>query len=333
MVQGSERKARVGVDHTFVWTAPVPGVTSATLTITHPTLGALTPAMTQVAAALTVTAIGTDRRTLTVSALAFDGIAGNWGRSFLVVPNDGTFPVDILRWDGTTGILAAPLPRDISLSEAGSLVWAHFYATLPAANATSAVARSMLWQVTYTGQHGGSLPTEIGQDSGLLHVVRHPFDTGLTHHKMVATYPESAPMLARANSSWDAKIEDAKDELILRIRGDLAGTGRSEDGVLGSALYRAHQELTASLVFGEKAANVGASVRGTRKHYERFEHLYDLAMRSSPWVDEDGDGVVDSGETGVALKGPRAIDHRGNAKRSTGTNSVTTPRFSVGDYR
>ncbi len=325
MVDGSERKHRVGVDGTFVWSAPVPGVAVApALTITHPTLGALTPAMTQVAAALVVSAISSDRRTLTVTDLAFDGIAGNRGRGYLVVPNDGTFPCEIVRWDGTTGILADPLPRTISLTEAATFMWADWNATLPAADVTSAVARSMLWTITYTGQEGTSLPTFAGEDSGLLHVVRVPFNTGLTTHKLYSACPELRARSPRAQSGHEEQIEAAKSELVLRLRSDLAATGRSEDGVLGAALMPAHMALT------EHYLTEGAKADTLR---ERYERLYGLALDSAPWVDEDGDGVVDDGETGVALKGPRASSHRGNAKWSTGRNPATAPRFTIGGYR
>jgi len=329
LVDGNERKARTGVDHTFLWDARSPQGLTPTLTVYHPTAGTLTPAMSKAVDNFTITAVASDRRTLTVDdpLIAIkDGYAGNWGRAWVVTTGDGAFPVTISSWDGTTTVvLADSLPQNITAAGAW-LEWARYEATLGSGDATATTARNIRWTVTSTPLWGSNASEASDEDSGVLHVVPVPFDTGLSHSKFVAVYPALAERVPRRQTSLDPQIAAAKRELVLQLRRDLSPT-RHEDQVLGAHLFDAHAALA--------AANIEQDAEASDRHMAKFDRLYALALASNPWLDDDIDGTVDSGETGVTIKGPRAQDHQGNASRYTGRNPQTSPyvRFSIGGDR
>ena len=103
-----------GATQQFWWVAPVPVVGTPSLTIRHPTAGSTTPTFSRVHASVSISAISSDRRTLTATATVTNaaGAQGSrFGGAFLVTPRDGYFDCTVRRVAGTSIILAEPVLR------------------------------------------------------------------------------------------------------------------------------------------------------------------------------------------------------------------------------
>ena len=119
-------KAVTGQSGVFEWVAPGPLSAAPSLTV-----GSSSPVtLTQTRADATVSAIGNDRRTLTVNSQA-SALQADQLKAYLVTDGDSIYRVTVVRLVGTTAILAEPLPRDIDMSASDQLVFGMHYGTIP----------------------------------------------------------------------------------------------------------------------------------------------------------------------------------------------------------
>lgn len=302
---------------TFFWVAPAPITGTPTLTIKHPTLGDTSPTLNVLAAAATITAMGSDRLSLTTASTlstTLGGVQGDrFGAAYLVTPRDGAFEVVVRRAYGHTIQLGEPLPAPISVtaSTAGVLSWATYSASVPTSY-TAAVVRDLAWQVEYRERYGSAVTGIRGSQEGLLHIVRQPFGTGLTSNRLAQLYPGLGARQPRRQGTWDAQIQFALLEIQTRLREDFVQRGITEDDVNGERFLLCHAALAAAYVYDE-VEPVKAEALRTRalgppgaKDGRRTAGLLMDALRAV-WSDLDGDGVVDDGEI-ASLEGARQSD-------------------------
>jgi len=297
----SERKAAVGLDHVFWWQAPG-GPTTGTPTMRiRMAAGDAAPVLAQIHADATVSAVASDRRTITTTASigpSARGLIGRLGHAWLDAGEAGVVPVKILTFTtAKTAVLADPLPHAVTVQAGGAtLAWEVWYATLTAAAVTSAAERNMQWRVRYQIQHGADAPAEWMQDEGLIHVVRQAFATGADDagiRNLAAVLGRSLP--AR-QESWTPQIELAQIELERELRKRLRPWGMYEDDLQGSAFSLAHGWLALSYIHAGQRSG-GADTEGPRDYArERYEDELDRVLASVPWLDIDRDGVVDADE-------------------------------------
>ena len=276
--------------------------------------GNVADTLTNVHAAASVTSIAADRRTLTVGTItAQGGVPGERGEAYLVTLEDGWFPCVVTRAVGTTIILAAPLPRAINLGSAASLQFAWWSATLASTDITSAARRNIPWQVTYTRQDGAALPTELLVDEGMLHVVRSPFDTGLTHALLVRLRPSLVNSVRKTENDLSVYVDAAAEELGQKVDQRMHERGLTRDDVpAAERLQLAHAYYAHAMILEEPPMSDPSSMRatvmeGAKQIRARADELFELAMRSI-WIDVNRDGVVDTGEPESVAAGPDRLD-------------------------
>jgi len=323
----------VGTSAVFRWSSPVLLESGQTPSISfiRPGTGAVllgpTPLTANGPQDAAVSAVGSDLRDLTMAApLPADAasITGpDRGRAFLVSDRDGFFPVNVGRASpsSTAVRLNDPLPRKPDAAASISLSWADWYIQLTAADVTASDLRDVLWRVTYAPRRAGvSAPTgdTSGIDEGRLHVVRRPFETGLTDQGLRATFPWLAQLNYHREQGWGETIAAGREVLVLTLRDKLRAVGKWEDDVDGRVLHAAHAYHVAAL------AVEGQDPERADRLRARADALVELGLRTV-WVDLDGDGVVDDGEDAVEITGARRSDAGG-----TFTSSTLTRRFSIG---
>lgn len=294
------RKAITGQDYFFEYNAPSPLSEAPTITVTGGAL-AFSSAMTQSRADLTVTAIASDRRTLTLSASA-DPLNRDQAKGYLVTSGDTWFSVTINRVVGTTAILAEPLPREIDLSTSATLIFSMYYATITSA-AVTGVSGYYSYSIAYSADQGSQNHSKL--EKGIIKATPRPFDTGLDHDEFVATFANLADMIPRRQSDFSAQIKASLDEIALVIRNHLSADDLTEDEVFNAESFKlAHSYCTAARVY-ELALqlDVAAAMRS------RCDELLDKAL-SSVTLDIDGDGVIDDGEENLSKVGGSARDFR-----------------------
>jgi hypothetical protein len=303
--------ARSGVDFTFFWTAPVPLNGDPTITVRHPTAGDITPAVTQLRADATISAVAADRKTLTVGDIS----AGNWqglqgdvyGHAFVLLDRHGWYPVRVSDITAsTTVVLAEPLPASYTAGTADTLQWATWYCTYASATVTASASSTPIpFTVAYTHLPGNDITTALGRQEGLLYVVRQPFDTGLDEDGLLAIVPGFAQIRPGRQTSYAPQMDAAKRMLVRWIRRHLKEQGADqpiEHAVNGGAFLEVHAFLTVASYLDGLAA-MGATDRFdiAAGYRERARDLFDDIMACIPWVDLDADGVVDSGEVDLEV--------------------------------
>lgn len=307
------RKLTTGMAHRFRWGAS-DGVVSSdpTLTVTWPT-GALTYTLDLAREPDTVTAISTDRRTLTLT----------WGGSgtpvILASPDSpasaslygvGTVEasVRVVRLVTTGALsgtveLAEPLPHPVAVSASTlTLHWHERSALIPSIDVGATPARNVRWSVDYAAYTQG-IATEHRRDRDVLHIVAMVFATGLSDADVLAAFPDlrSRPM---GQGSWRAQRDAAHDDLVLLVRQRIAP--RVEDVLPGAQFRRAHAYLTAAAIV-DGASSGGADRSELAAYYRaRAVETVDAVLALVDWADLDGDGVVDTGETATGAATGRA---------------------------
>ena len=290
-------KSVTGQTLTFEWVAPGPLDSAPSLTV-----GSASPVtMTQTRADATVTAIANDRRTLTVNSQS-TSLQADQLKAYLVTDGDSIYSVTVVRMVGTTAILAEPLSREIDLSNSALLVFGMYYATVSATITNT--SGYYPWQVSYVLDLGQQTDAKLAK--GLLKVTPRPFDTGLSHDDLVGQFPQLADMIPRRQSSFDAQIAAALQEIILMIRDHLKDEiDVTEDEVFNAGSFaNAHAYCTAARVY--ESVNQLDTAQLMR---ERCEQLLDISLRSLA-LDRDHDNVVDDNELDIAKKGGSARDFR-----------------------
>lgn len=308
----AERKARVGENTLFRWEAPEPVEAAPTFTVRLPS-GSVAIAMTSVHASQAVTGVSTDRRVFTAPGLTVAGARGaqgDWGKAWLVTDEDGVIPIKVVRVEADALRVAEPLPRGIAGN--GTVYWATWYATLGAV--TGSAVRSVPWDVVYTAQDGLDLPTSPKRDEGLLHIVRQPFNTGLTTQQLINDFPELGATVNRGMQGYRSAIDLSLAQLVAHVRAILQERDLYEDDAHGPTLRHAHAYLAAAVILDRVDPEQADRLR------EIAKDDIDVALRSI-WVDGDGDGEVDDDEAGVQLTGGRAADVGGTFYASSLTYS------------
>lgn len=299
-------KAAINQDYLFSWYAPAPLADIPTATLTLVDLSTVTSALSNVRADRFVSAIASDRRSLTLTAGASSaGLIGpDLGRAYLVTEEDGSYAVNISRLDGISAILSDPLPRNPSITTNASLQWAGYTYNLAAASNTAAGVIG--WSVSYTLSDGDA-PNREMIDRGSITCVRAPFDTGLDHNYLTAIFPQVADMLPRRAQDWAPQIKAAENELIILLRDDTLPSSVTEDDILNPTQFlEAHSYLTLSRIY-----ETSALLDIAETHRERAIFLINQTMRSV-YLDYDGDGIADAGEINIRQTGGLITDVRGS---------------------
>ena len=293
------RKAVKGQGYHFVWDPAEPYAegTTPTLTIKF-SAGDFDGLFVQSRANVTITAIASDRRTLTTSGAVGASLERDEVRAFLKTTADTYYAVKIARLVTGTALLAEPLPREIDLSSAATLNFSMSYVDVGSANlSTSGV---FPYTIAYDDLVGGKKT-----ETGLLKVTPRPFTTGLDHDELVGQMANLADMIPRRQSDFSPQIQASLDELILAIRDHVIADGITEDEVFNQQSFkRAHAYCAAAHVY-----EMNMQFDAAEQMRAQYERLMNLVLRSVT-LDLDGDGVVDSGEEDLRRSGGSKTDFR-----------------------
>lgn len=295
------RRYTAGNDFAFVWTPPLANAraTSASLSIYY-AAGTQTVSLTQ-RAADEIASIGSDRKTLTLSVTGTDfALPGVLPVPALVSYGPSSqVPVRVMRMvsqGNETFVveLSEPLPH--AIASGGVIAWQVWSATRTAPATLQGPVR---WSVSWDGVVDGLVTPDPIVDEGLLYIVRAPFSTGLTSDRLVASSPWLAQHVPPGQSSWAPQIEIALDTLIQRVVAILP-EGRTIQDVAGGQFRNAHAMETRLLVM-RGLQEAGANRRDQIEQLERdiAAELDRIGKAGVDWVDTNGDGAVDDGETNV----------------------------------
>jgi hypothetical protein len=309
MMWGQEVKARVGEDTIFTYALPRPPSAAPSVSVTLSGGVVAVGAMSAMWTAPTVSAVSaSDRTVLTLDGAVANarGLAADYGDAWLVSDETAPVRVKVLRFLGgpARAILAEPLP--VEHSGAGTLEPAWYRVTLPALTVTATAQRDALLSVTWTEDSGTDGPAFASRAEMSLHVVREPFATGVTSAEVLRVDSGLASQYAHRDVDWRAAIGAALDEVVMRLRQDLAEGGRWEDDVLRAhraPLATCHAHLAAAIIhdpYDPAAAD---------RHRERVwgvdgsRGLWHAALRRI-LLDVDGNGLPDEGAQEQVV-GPR----------------------------
>ena len=295
------RRYAASNDFAFIWTPPAPGAiaTSASLSIYY-AAGTQTVALTQ-RASDEIASIGSDRKTLTLATTATDfALPGVLPvPAYIAYGPSSQVPVRVMRLvsqsEETFVVeLSEPLPHTIA--SGGLLVWQVWSATRTAPATLQGPVR---WSVSWEGYVDGLQAPDPTVDEGLLYIVRAPFSTGLTSARLVASSPWLAQHVPPGQSSWAPPIEIAQDTLIQRVVAILP-EGRTIQDVSGGQFRNAHAMETRLLVM-RGLQEAGANRRDQIEQLERdiAAELDRIGKAGVDWVDTNGNGAVDDGESNV----------------------------------
>ena len=310
------KKAILNKTYLFEWNAPTPISGTPVLT-----LNSVNYNFTQTRSSASVSAIGNDRRTLTIDNQA-TGLQRDQIKGFLITSGDTYYSVNINRVVGTSAILAEPLPRDIDLSSSASLEFALWTTSIASSEDVLTTANTYPYVINYTGDIGAN--THPKQEKGLFKSTPRPFSTGLSHDDLVQIFAPLADMVPRRQSDFSNQIEAAKEELILQIRDVVLAQDATEDEVFNPEQFKlAHAYCTAALIYEQNLQMDVADQMRTR-----CSELMEIALRSLA-LDLDGDGVIDSGELDLRESGGKTTDFRAswkNYQRSSNDSFFTATR-------
>tara|TARA_Y100001973_G_scaffold10555_1_gene14323 strand:+ start:12330 stop:13274 length:945 start_codon:yes stop_codon:yes gene_type:complete len=297
------RKSITSQAHRFIWTPQTPITGTPSLSIASPI--AVSSSFTRFTDDLTITAIASDRRTLTLSSAP-----ANYYREqqagFVLTARDTHYSVRVVRLGGTQALLAEPLPREIDLTTNATLHLPTGYVDIGAGVLTT--SGYYTWQVDYTQLY----MSQPYKDKGLIKVTPRPFDTGLTHTELVALFANLADMIPRRQADFEQQIQAAEDELILAIRAHLNSDDITEDEVFNPESFKlAHAYCTAAIIYEQVLQFDNAEAMRAR-----CADLLDRALQSIA-LDLDGDGIIDEGEESLQRAGGSPRDFRASWKSYT----------------
>lgn len=304
------RKSITSQAHRFIWTPQTPITGTPSLSIASPI--AVSSNLTRFTDDLTITAIASDRRTLTLSSAP-----ANYYREqqagFVLTARDTHYSVRVVRLGGTQALLAEPLPREIDLTANATLHLPTGYVDIGAGVLTT--SGYYTWQVDYTQLY----MSQPHKDKGLIKVTPRPFDTGLTHTELVALFANLADMIPRRQADFEPQIQAAEDELILAIRAHLNSDDITEDEIFNPESFKlAHAYCTAAIIYEQVLQFDNAEAMRAR-----CADLLDRALQSIA-LDLDGDGIIDEGEESLQRAGGSPTDLRASWKSYTKKDNDTT---------
>lgn len=245
-----------------------------------------------------LTAISADRRRLTLTWGTDAPVPDEMVTSWSAWIDDGAgaqLPIRILRLvsdSGASGVveLAEPLPHAISTGgDVHIQTWQRQFAA-PASPET------VRYRVTWTRSLQGGVSRTV-VDEGVCYMVRALFATGLTHQAFIAHSPFLAAELPPGSSSWAPQIQVALDALMVELRKRLPSTADVSD-VRGGQFLEAHAVCAEMVIL--RAIHAGGRDRtaqieeARRRLAEILDAIFDAGL---DWVDTDGDGAIDAGET------------------------------------
>lgn len=303
-----EVKARVGQATIWTYALPRPPSAAPVVTVTLASGPVAVGAMTAMWTAATVTGVtASDRSVLTLSAAVADarGLAADYGDAWLVSDETAPLRVRVQRFLGTPAraILADPLP--IEHSGVGTLEPAWYRVTLPADTVGATAQRDALLSVAWTEDSGTDGPAYISRAELSLHIVREPFATGVTAEQVLRVDAGLASQYAHRDIDWRTAIAAALDEVVLRLREDLAESGRWEDDIIRAhraPLATCHAHLAAAIIH-DPYDPAAADRHRARVWGEDGRGLWQAALRRI-LIDGDGTGLPDEGAQ-EQLAGPR----------------------------
>lgn len=285
---------------TFPWVAdrcPDESVTPS-LTI-QAAAGDITGGMTRIRANASTTALSNDRKTLTTTGIDdVEGHAGvDDGSAFFKSAEGGIIPVTVTGIDDSaeTVTLAEALPKGVDAA-GGTLVWATWVFALLAPQMVA--QRDVAWQVAWSETTGGDGRLITRLSTGTLDIVARPFETGLSHHRLLKLYPWLAARQHQRQEDFGPQIEATLMEMQLRLDAALVERDLDANDVDGSRLLLAHAAAAAAMI-----AEKDGSPDQIQGLLARSERLFKDGM-AAIWADADRDGAIDSGEVGRQL-GPR----------------------------
>jgi hypothetical protein len=262
-------------------------------------------------------------------AVAATGLAGRHGQAWLVSDQAGAMAVKVVDVDGTAITLADAPSRPLKAGMTGTLTWATWTGTVPS---KASAERNCPFTVSYTEQGVGTLDDVSRVEEGLIHWVKVPFSTGLTHEGLCRMRPELASSLPDREQGLEGCIEDAEDELIAEIRRVLAPRGLWEDDIVARprALKLVHADLAAAHFHGANAASEAYRARALGVLAEsgrRVGGLLDTVLQSVQ-TDVEHSGSVDGSRE--QFGGPRTTDTGGAFGAAFEEPVDTTRRHRLG---
>lgn len=326
------RKLTMGKSYDFAWAPPTADylVSTAQLSI-HWAAGTQTYTLTA-RTGDTVTAISADRRRITVE-WGVDGalaslVGGQPQPAWLSFAGRAQIPVRVVRVvsldtsppEGGVLELAEPLP--VNADAGGALEWLTMTTQVSSAHLPSTMTRAIRWSVLYTPVRFGVTGNDV-VDHGTLAVVRAPFATGLTDAYLAGVAPWTANARPPGQTTWTPQIEAGLDRLCGMVVPELP-TDRWEDHLTGGPWLRAHALATLlGIMEGQQAAGQDRSAAIERADLELAAEVKRRLARLE-WLD-DGDGTVESGETGLLAGGVEARCHVGDSSVVDLSDDVNTP--------
>jgi len=154
----TQRKAIIGEDHTFIWTAPGPLTTTPTLTLTKPDGTDIVDLGLPVAGPASLSAIAADRRTLTIGSLSpTNACTGPVFGAVAVVGQDGGYSIaQVEAFNSDTEIvLAQPLPHPIDVELGATVQWMTYVATVATADLGATPLRNIAWRMRFDRRFNG----------------------------------------------------------------------------------------------------------------------------------------------------------------------------------
>lgn len=252
------------------------------------------------------TSISHDRRTITLDSGVIGLKLNEELKAFIVTSNGGTYPVEIAGVIDDTLILTEPLSREVVISDTEPCdihFNSYFYSLTPTTQGM------FTYSILYTGLDGDN-----HVEKGIIKVVNRPFDTGLSHLKLLNIFPSLSSLLQRNQEAFSNQIKSGLDILSLKVRSILSGSIQKldEDSILNpESLMTAHAYFAGAVIYE------GLGEWETASQYrEQGDAMLNLAM-SSISLDYNGDGEVTNEETLIKKKGGNAGDLGGNFNRSS----------------
>jgi hypothetical protein len=334
------RRYAASNEFSFIWCPPHPNAraTSASLSIYY-AAATQTVALTQ-RAMDEIVSISSDRKSITLADTATDfALPGILPVPALISYGPSSqVPVRVMRMvsqgnDSFIVELSEPLPHTIA--SGGVVAWQVWSVTR---TAPATIQGPVRYAVSWEGVVDGLTAPDPIVDEGLLYIVRAPFSTGLTSARLVASSPWLAQHIPPGQSSWAPQIEIAQDTLIQRVIAILP-EGRTIQDVTGGQFRNAHAMETRLLVM-RGLQEAGANRRDQIEQLERditaeFDRIGKAGVE---WVDTDGDGTVDAGESNVTpgRVSLRAFTTRSSIINVSDSDAVTrtpTQRFRTDEWR
>jgi hypothetical protein len=250
----------------------------------------------------TINAINSSTR-LHSGATAAANLAGRMGDQggaqwFFYSPGVMAVPVKVSHYDDQTGeyVLAEPLPYSLPANETGSLILNVWHVSIPANALGNTVDRAGTYQIDYVQDLDPNTVNAVQSthtERGRVRVVRAPFDTGLTAHRLKMYMPQLDDTRPPIFDSWQAVIDEF--DPINEIEAALPSSAYA-DQTLGEQWQRFH-----ALLIGWHLSSVSylPGVDPDKMRQAADDELARVVNRLH-WLDADDDGEVGAGEGAVA---------------------------------